>query len=306
MNNLLALDTLQYIWSHPNSQGRQWPAISQFFRWQAHKRLRGTPLSYELVPDVQLMCHRDSYSAAAALYCGLYDYDDMNFLLRYLRPEDSFLDVGANIGIYSLLAASKIKTGSIHSFEALPQNHERLKANLELNRFHQVQTYGLAVSDRPGQIQLNLAEGDSMPFISHETSENQITVSTDTLDHLLASQVDDSLTLGKIDIEGAELLAFKGATQLLQRQLPKVWILEITDGVRHFGYGKEELVDFLAGFGYGLYGYSADSNQLMPLQLEAQQGKNVLAIAEDALGFVRQRLSMSSAPSEPAQLQRIA
>lgn len=299
MQNVLALGTLNYIWSHPNNQNSQWQAVATFFRWQLQKRLKQQPLFHEFIPGLKLACYPNSRSASAAVYCGLYDYDDMNFLLRFLRAEDSFLDIGANIGIYSLLAASKISLGSIHSFEALPQNYQRLQKNLDLNGFKQVHTYAVAVSDRPGQIQLNLAEGDSKPFIGHETRENQITVPTDTLDHLLATQVDHNLTLGKIDIEGAELLAFKGATALLEQQLPKVWILEITDGVRHFGYGKEALVEFLAGFGYGLYRYCAASNQLMPLQLEAQQGKNVLAIAEDALGFVRQRLSLAIGPAKP-------
>jgi FkbM family methyltransferase len=291
MQNILASGTLNYIWSHPNNQDGQWQAVGNFFRWQLQKRLKQQPLFHEFLPGLKLVCYPDSRSASAAVYCGLYDYDDMHFLLRFLRAEDSFLDIGANVGIYTLLAASKVSRGSIHSFEALPQNYQRLQENLKLNGFEQVQTYQIAISDRPGQAQLNLAEGDSKPFIGHETRENQITVPTDTLDHLLASKVDHNLTLGKIDIEGAELLAFKGATELLQQQLPKVWILEITDGVRHFGYGKEELVDFLAGFGYGLYGYCAASNELRPLQLEDQQGKNVLAIAEDALGLVRERLS---------------
>jgi FkbM family methyltransferase len=94
----------------------------------------------------------------------------MTFLLRYLRDSDSFLDIGANVGVYSLLAASKIKSGSIYSFEALPKNFTRLKENLELNQLQQVTPLCLAISDSTGNITLNLAEGDSMPFITPEVT----------------------------------------------------------------------------------------------------------------------------------------
>ncbi|PSO76936.1 MAG: hypothetical protein BRC44_14965 [Cyanobacteria bacterium QS_4_48_99] len=57
----------------------------------------------------------------------------MKFLLRYLRDEDSFLDIGANVGVYTLLAASKVRSGWIYSFEALPKNYQRMQENLKLN-----------------------------------------------------------------------------------------------------------------------------------------------------------------------------
>jgi len=74
----------------------------------------------------------------------------MNFLLRYLRPKGSFLDVGANIGVYTLLATSKIDSGSIYSFEALPKNYKRLQENIRLNQFEHVKTYEIAVADQAG------------------------------------------------------------------------------------------------------------------------------------------------------------
>ena len=244
-----------------------------------------------MLPNVKLRCYPDSASASTVLYCGLYDYDDMNFLLRYLRAEDSFLDIGANIGVYTLLAASKIHSGSIYSFEVLPKNYERLQENLKLNQFEQVKTYKVAVSDCTGTIALNLAEGDSMPFITQTATEKTITVPTDTLNNLLQNQPLTNLTLAKMDIEGAEILALKGANSLLKKQRPHVWILEINDTVSHFGHQKQDLVDFLYGYGYKLYRYDADNNQLNLITVEEKKGNNVLAIADSALDFVRDRLS---------------
>jgi len=294
MRNVFALQTCGYIWSHPNCRKQKIQSVVKLWSWQFYKRITDRHLDLQLLPNVKIRCYPDSRSAAAVLYCGLYNYDEMNFLLRYLRPKDSFLDVGANIGVYTLLAASRIASGSIYSFEALPKNYERLQENIRLNQFEQVKAYAIAVSDQAGSVALNLAEGDSMPFITSTVAHNTITVSTNTLANLLHDEPISDLTLAKMDIEGAELLALKGATSLLKQQRPPVWILEINDAVSNFGHRKQDIVDFLNSYDYNLYSYSADTNQLSPITLEEQQN-NVLAIADSAVDFVRDRLIKSNA-----------
>ena len=283
LSNLKVLArTLTYIWSHPNCQKKQVQSIYRFFEWQIYKRIGYQHLDLELAPGVQLRCYPDSHSASAVLYCGLYDYNEMNFLLRYLRPEDSFLDVGANVGVYTLLAASKITSGSIYSIEALPKNYERLKENIVLNQFERIQTYQLAVSDKEGMIELSLNDGDSTPSILGQNSGHKLIVKTDMLDNILPNGT--HLTLAKMDVEGAELLVLKGAKSLLKNPV-FVWILEI------LGTSAIELVDFLNSYGYRLYQYSADANRLYPVTLEQKQGNNVLAIHNDHLDLVTERLS---------------
>jgi FkbM family methyltransferase len=283
-NNLLAWNTLSYIWSHPNCKSQRIPSISRFIGWQFYKRLTHRTVELQLLSNVKMRCQPDSRSAASVLYCGLYDYDEMNFLLRYLRDEDSFLDIGANVGVYTLLAASKIRSGWIYSFEALPKNYQRLQENLKLNELEQVQTYAFAISNSIGSIDLSLSDGDSTPsIIKSEEDRNVTTVSSNTLDNLL-DNCPLKLTLAKMDIEGAELLALKGATSLLEKKCPQVWIMEI------LGTGSTKLVNFLNSYGYNLYQYSADTNKISPISLEQKRGNNVLAIANTAIDFVRDRL----------------
>ncbi|MBR8829288.1 MAG: FkbM family methyltransferase [Gomphosphaeria aponina SAG 52.96 = DSM 107014] len=291
MNNFLASQTLKYIWSHPNSKGQQIQAILKFIGWQLYKRITKRTVILNLLPEIKLYCQPDSLSASTVLYCALYDYEEMNFLLRYLRPEDSFLDVGANVGVYSLLAASKIKTGWIYAFEALPKNYQRLQDNIKLNEIKNIKTYQVAVSDRVGTIHLNLPESDSMAYISLENSVNSIEVATDTIENLLRQESIENLTLAKMDIEGAELLAFQGANSLLTHHRPYVWILEINDCVNNFGYQKEDLVNLKKNYEYSIYQYSRNSNSLNPLSLDNKKGNNILAIYDQALDFVKERLN---------------
>jgi FkbM family methyltransferase len=290
-SNWFALKTLRYIWLHPNCKGQQISAIARFFGWQFYKRLTRKRFDFQLISNIKLRCYPDSRSAAAALYCGLYDYDEMSFLLRYLRSTDCFLDVGANIGIYTLLAASKISTGKIYSIEVLPKNYDRLRENIQLNQLQQVTTWAIAVSNQPGTIELAQADGDSLPFMTYMATASTISVITETLDTLLQQESIAQLALAKIDIEGAELLAFQGATTLLKQHRPAVWILEINDAVKRFGYDKQAVVDFLQSYGYELYRYQADCHQLEPIKLAQQMGDNVLAIADSQLAFVCERLN---------------
>jgi len=128
-----------------------------------------------------------------------------------------------------------------------------------------------------------------MPFIT--ATNGTITVPTDTLDNLLDNECLPSLTLAKMDIEGAELLALKGGTLLLKQQCPHVWILEINNTVENLGHSQQDVVDFLESYGYGLYHYDADTNQIISINLKTKTGLNILAIADDYLDFVRQRLA---------------
>ena len=290
-NNYLAIKTLRYIWQHPNSRQQKITAIFKFFSWQINKRLTKNNQPIQLLPNIKLHGYPDSAATSAVYYCGLYDYNEMNFLLRYLRAEDSVLDIGANIGVYTLLAASIIKTGTIHSFEVLPKNYQRLIKNIQLNQFKQIKTYNIAISDQAGEINLNLQEGDSMPFITEHPSDQTINVPANTLDNLLDTQQLNNLTLAKIDIEGAELLAFKGAVSLFSQQLPAVWIMEINNTVNRFNHQKQDIVNFLNYYGYNFYSYNAVLNQLESINIQQQQGNNILAIANNAINLVKERLN---------------
>jgi FkbM family methyltransferase len=283
MKNAFALDTFRYIWSHPNCKNKQFESVGKFLGWQIYKRAIRRPLDFDIISNVKIRCYSDSRSSSSALYCGLYDFNEMNFLLRYLRPEDTFLDVGANIGIYTLLAASCITQGSIYSFEALPKNCERLRQNLALNKVENVNLHNIAVADREGSMLLNLAEGDSMPFLTDKANDRTISVQSNTLNNLLQDC--------NQNIEGAELIALRGAIPLLQKHSPPVWILEILDVSDSRPNNQVSLLKFLQEFGYGIYNYDALTNKLTPCALNDKQGKNVLAIAAEKLSSVYERIT---------------
>lgn len=178
----------------------------------------------------------------------------------------------------------------------MPTNYLRLEENIKLNNLTQVKAFSIAIADSVGSVTIsNNTKSDSTAFINTDATDNtaeSLQISSSTLDNLLHIGNLNHLTLAKMDIEGAEILALKGATSLLQQQRPHVWILELLNGENH-GYSKQDIVKLLQDYGYGLYHYNADTNQLQSITLESVRSDNVFAISNSALDFVHSRLSES-------------
>jgi hypothetical protein len=109
--------TLKFIVSHPLNRGRPLSALGRFAAWQIASRLR-SEIEFELIEGAKLIVSRGMTGATGNIYCGLHEFVEMGFLLHLLRPDDLFLDVGANIGTYTILGAGVCKARTI-AFEPI-------------------------------------------------------------------------------------------------------------------------------------------------------------------------------------------
>lgn len=148
-------------------------------------------------------------------------------MLRELLPgKDLFVDVGANCGLYSLIAA---KHGMpVLAIEPNPLNFLRLRQNLEHNGFTGVRPLSLAMGDRPGVASL-YGGGEGASLLRNwggmtNTYIHEVEVST--LDALLSSYGPSSRILIKIDVEGHEPAVLAGARALIVRERAPTWIIE--------------------------------------------------------------------------------
>ena len=175
--------------------------------------------------------------------------------LQMLEPGDVFIDVGANIGFYSLLASSKVgEHGRVYAFEPSRREFRRLLRNLTLNGANNIVPYSLALSDREDSLLLAVTRA------SH-TGINRLTErkSDDLPTQLVAAARGDTLLshlttetrLGiKIDVEGAELLALRGLRSVLTRCDIRFLVVEITPRfLASFGHTKEQLLTFVREIG---------------------------------------------------------
>jgi FkbM family methyltransferase len=125
------LSTLKFILSHPLNRGRPLSALGRFAAWQVASRVR-PEIEFEWIEGAKLIVSRGMTGATGNIYCGLHEFVEMGFLLHLLRPNDLFLDVGASVGSYTILAARVCGARAI-AFEPDPGAATALRRNIAIN-----------------------------------------------------------------------------------------------------------------------------------------------------------------------------
>lgn len=172
-----------------------------------------------------------------------------------LRPGDCMLDIGANVGYLSLMAASIVgDTGQVYAFEPSPEVLPNLRRNLATNPRAPIQLLPVAVADRVGTVTFHVPSGHRSALSSMRTlwpGARSIEVEAITLDSLLNSL--PHIHFAKIDVEGAELLVLRGMQQLIARDRPLI-LMEFSDHwLRELGGSGDALLEELKTRGYRVY-----------------------------------------------------
>jgi len=241
----------------------------------------------------KLKCYPNNTSTSAALYFnGLSDYWEMKFLLAYLRPGDNFLDVGANAGVYSILAASCIGDGgSIDAFEPMEGMARRIEEQALLNELPNIEVHRLAVGENNGTVEFGFSTSDAMMHIRQEREAvpSGIPVPSIRLDDF---RPDKEYAMGKMDIEGAEPLALKGCSQRLSQSNPPVWLLEMAGYSNNYGITTAGVVALLDSEGFDCAIYDPEAKELLYTTRPWEHAvQNVLAISRTHKQFVVNRIA---------------
>lgn len=105
------LNSLRFILDHPLNHDRKWAAFLRWLRWQLGSRLLPGAVLVPFVEDVALLVKPGMTGATGNVYCGLHEFEDMALVLHALRPDDLFVDIGANIGSYAMLGGGGSRCG---------------------------------------------------------------------------------------------------------------------------------------------------------------------------------------------------
>jgi FkbM family methyltransferase len=154
-------------------------------------------------------------------WLGFYEREKQKFIARTVRPNSVFYDVGANVGIYSLLASMLVGTGKVFAFEPVPRNIGFLNEHLRLNRVTNVEVLPVAISDTVGVAHFDVEETG---YMGHLTNQGGVSVQTESLDSLVQGTKISPPDYIKMDVEGAELLALRGATETFRRYRPSLFL----------------------------------------------------------------------------------
>jgi FkbM family methyltransferase len=211
--------------------------------------------------------------------------EEENLVRKCLNLGDTYIDIGANIGVLTLAAACQVgERGQIYAIEAHPRIFRYLLENVRLNGFRQVITLNVAVGDHNNDVVFfcDRRQDDRNAVIS----DGSMCVPLARLDDLLRSQV-KRIHLLKIDVEGYEKQVLIGAQEHLQ-VTDAVFFESSQKQYNSFGYGCAEVFDILERARFTLYKPDVRSCTLSKLQrgYVSEFTENLLAI-RDVDSFVK-------------------
>jgi FkbM family methyltransferase len=192
------------------NKGRPIAALYRFAKWQVQSRLQDEVI-FDWIDGAKLAVRRGMTGATGNIYCGLHEYVDMRFVLDNLKPNDLFVDIGANVGSYTVLASKVCKARTI-CVEPDPETVDLLRRNIAVNGIDgRVEVINSALGAELGVINFTIGLDTTNRVATADDAEvRQVPVKT--LDSILKGRCP---TIIKIDVEGYELEVFKGATRTL-------------------------------------------------------------------------------------------
>ncbi|HET8935687.1 MAG TPA: FkbM family methyltransferase [Polyangiales bacterium] len=271
---LAPIRTLRFLSQHPLTRDQPLAALVRYARWQLASRLAVGPIAVDFVDDARLLVYPGMAGATGNVYAGLHEFEDMAFVLHALRPSDLFIDVGANIGSYSVLAAKAVGA-QVVAFEPIASTFRHLLDNLALNVIlDRVDAQQLCVGREVGTVSMTNEQDSVNHVVSGAESSAQTTVPVTTLDVALAGRVPFML---KLDVEGYELEALHGASQTLANSGVQCLIVEINSSAERYGQAGTNVEALILSLGFTRCAYSPERRQLQP---NAQNQVNCLFVRD--------------------------
>ena len=271
---------------HPANRDHRCRAFFRFVGWQLRKRLLKRPTVVRVGATRQFKVVCDSPFSSTVLYSVLPDWDEMNFLLRFLRPSDGFIDIGANVGFYTVLASTVVTEGPLLAFEANPRNVAVLREQVELNHLANAEIFCNALGSSTGELSFCDSGRETGSVQSgNDPQAKSFTVPCSRLDDSLGHRTLPACVVVKMDVEGFEASVLAGATATMEKGGVSVWLFELNDvALREHGSSGEKLIAAFSDHDYSIFYWDEDRQRLGKRGDEQDDGRaNYLACRDSAI-----------------------
>ncbi|MDB9451323.1 FkbM family methyltransferase [Dolichospermum circinale] len=220
------LRTWRFILNHPLASRNLPEAIKLWFKWQVGSRILKMPVVVPFIKDSQLVAELGMTGATGNIYTGLHEFTDMAFCLHLLRVGDLFVDVGANIGSYTVLSSKVVGANSL-AIEPVPTTYKRLRRNININDISSlVDSRCCAAGKNHRSIKFSSDMDTTNQVVAADYKGNSIEVPVESLDYILEKL---QPTLIKIDVEGFEPEVIEGSRKILTSDSVLAVLLETVD-----------------------------------------------------------------------------
>ena len=287
MNVFSQLSTLL---QHPNNRGKELQTVFRVVTWKINQLFFKLPKVILLTDSCKIVCYPDSSYASFIVYARFPEYYEMNFIQSAVQKDWIFVDVGANIGAISLLAASQITTGKVYAFEPTPTLISKCKQNMRLNRFDKkIELLALAVSNKVGSIEFSSGAESEVNHITAkgESTADSIVVPTTTLDVFSEERKIAHIDFLKIDVEGAEMLVFQGTKKLLAAGKIGIILFELNKNSAHFGFAHHDIFSLLLKHRYSFYSFNelGHLHEVISEKFVFNKTENIIAVKKQSKYF---------------------
>ena len=262
---------------------RRWMPFWRMARLQAHFALGDNTATIPWIDPLVLPLRRGDTGLTGNAYLGLHEFRDMAFMLHLLRPGDPFLDIGANLGSYSLLASGVAEADSL-AFEPVPSTFDRLQELIVINQLQErITARRLALTSpekaRGGPLHFSTDRNCLNSFVAPNYAGTSVEVDMATVDQ--ASQGHQPVLL-KLDVEGFEEDVLQGATATLGQQSLLAIIVE----------GRRDTITaLLEEAGFQAFDYAPLERSLKTPTKETNRQSNQIWLRANQVSRIQSRLS---------------
>lgn len=252
------------------------PIIFSSNRSKLAKSIKDGSTLVDLMPGINLPMIINPKMYFSKVYTGyIFESGTIYFIKDYLRAGQTVLDVGANVGYFSLLFSQIVgNTGQVIAFEPGDFSFNLLKQNKELNQYHWLKIYQAALGEDDKIVSFNSGEPgmdvyNSLGDICHPSADaskfKKIQIQQFKGDNWFEQHNISSIDLMKIDVEGGEYGVIKGMLKMFENKRISILLIEITyEMSESFGYQPSDIIELLKKFGYQWF-YLQSTGNLVPL-----------------------------------------
>ncbi len=263
--------------THPLTKNDVFMAMYRYLSFNIIQILAPKERVYNWIKGLKLLITIGDAGLVGNIYYKLMDYEDSMFLMDKLKKGDLFIDVGANLGHYSLLASGVCRANSI-AFEPITKTYNQLIKNIELNNLlDEIKVLKLGVGAEKGILNFT-TDRTVMNSVTDRNGENVAQVQVVTLDSVLESK---KPTFMKIDIEGFEYNALKGAVKTLSNPSLKYLMIEFNNSGNKYGFKDEDVYEIVTNFGFIPIRYNVEQKKIKKINSFNRDKFNTLFIRSE-------------------------
>ncbi len=218
-----------------------------------------------VLPTGETLClNQDDAVVSGALFLGAYETAMTKVFLSRLRSGTTFVDIGANLGYYTVLACKRV--GRIVAYEPAKENVDLLKKNVGVNAATNVTVVQSGIGDTIETRKLSLDADNKGKHSLLDGGGRSEDIAITTLDRSLADLGVSRVDLIKMDIEGWEAHAFAGMRETLRRDRPAIFFEYAPTRIKQAGRDPYAMLRSLGKLGYGLFAIDERTAELVPVK----------------------------------------